>query len=100
MANQTSGRVKIFDTAAGSAQSGVRNILLMQWIDDAGDLADDDDLSITIDGATLAIKQNIGSDIGQQNLVVWQMGPFSDPVKVNGYTINTIDHGVVLVVEA
>lgn len=99
MANQAKSGIKVFDTAAGSAQSGVKGIYQIQWIDDAGDVADGDDLSITIDGATIAVKQNIGSDVGQQNLVIWQLGPFSPPKKVNGYVINVIDHGIVVVVE-
>ena len=99
MANQTTGKVKIIDTAAGSGHSGVVRIREIQWIDDAGDIADGDDLSITIDGATLAIKQNIGSDVGQENLIVWRLGPFNPGLKVNGYLVNTIDHGVVVIVE-
>lgn len=43
--------------------------------------------------------RHIGSDVGQQNLVIWRLGPYSPAMKVNGYTINTIDHGVVIVVE-
>jgi len=99
MANVTTSRVKTFDTASGSAQTGIFRIREMQWIDDAGDVIDGDDLSITIDGTTIAIKANIGSDVGRQDNKIWGLGPYNPGLAVNGYTVNTIDHGVVVVVE-
>ena len=95
------------DTAAelwADKNTGVR---LIQWIDDAGDIADDDDLDITINGVTIAAKIQIGTTAGGTpveavtpnvgNVCVWQIGPFNPGICISDFIVNTIDHGVLLI---
>jgi len=99
MANVLTGRIKQIDTAASSAVTGKRKIRLIQWIDDASDIADGDDLVIVLGGITISMLANIGSDVGRQDPVVWQAGPFSPGYAVDGYSVTTIDHGVLYIWE-
>jgi hypothetical protein len=100
MANVMTDKIKQIDTGgATSAQTGLRRIRLIQWIDDAGDIADADDLVIVLGGITISMKANIGSDVGRQDNVVWQAGPFNPGFSVSGYSVTTIDHGVLYIWE-
>lgn len=97
MANELNSNPVYIDTASGSTLSGQRQVQLIQWLDDANDVADGDDLSFTLNGVTVAIKANLGSDVGQQLTVLYEAGPFKCPIKADDFVVNTIDHGVVLV---
>jgi len=96
MANVLTSNPVYIDTAAGSTISDVK-IQQIQWLDDANDVADGDDLSFTINGVTVAIKQNLGSDVGFEDTIIYQAGPFAKPILVNSFVVGVIDHGVVLV---
>lgn len=96
MANvKTSNPISI-DTASGSTLTGLFYVQCIQWIDDAADIADDDDLSFSLNGVTVAQKVQLTANaVG--NTVVYQAGPFASPIAVKDFVVNTIDHGVVLV---
>ena len=100
MANVLTDRIKYIDTGgATSAVTGKRKIRLIQWIDDASDIADGDDLVIVLGGTTITFKVTITSDIGEQALVKFQTGPFNPGYAVDGYSVTTIDHGVLYIWE-
>lgn len=100
MANDITNNIKQIDTAgATSAVTGLRKIRLIQWVDDNMDIADDDDLVLVLGKITISIKNKIGSDVGQQSVVVWQAGPFNPGYTVDGYSVTTIDHGVLYIWE-
>lgn len=104
MANKTDTNPMVLDSAAAiwtSAPSATRShapkyVRLIQWIDDNADIADDDDLVVVINGATITGKIALGANT-VNNLCVWQLGPFSPGLPVSDFTITTIDHGVLLV---
>lgn len=97
MSNALTSNPKYIDTASGSTLSGLNKILLIQWLDDAGDIADGEDLSMTMNGVTYAMKANKPSDVGDQPIIQYQLGPFPHGLAVKDFVVNTIDHGVVLV---
>ena len=78
---------------------------LIQWVDDAEDIVDSDDLVITVNGQTLTAKIQVATTTGGEaveavspnigNVVVWQIGPFNPGIWVRGLTTVTIDHGAV-----
>ena len=96
MANNLVSNPKYIDTAANSNLSNVK-IQLIQWQDEAGDVGDGEDLSMTINGVTFAMKFKLGSDVGQQDIILWQAGPFAEPIFARDFVVNTIDDGAVLV---
>jgi len=81
------------------------NLRLIQWIDDAADIVDDDDIVLTINGVTLTGKAQIGTTGGGAaveavtpnvgNLCVWQIGPFNPGIHVTGLVVTTLDHGAI-----
>ena len=94
MANLTTTNPMTFDTAgATSLVTTQKFIRLIQWIDDNADIADDADLSITINGSTLVHKvQLTANDVG--NTCVWQVGPFNPGIPCSYFYVTTIDAGV------
>lgn len=107
MANQTKSNPIVADTAASLWSTGVRYVREIQWIDDAADIADSDDLNITINGAVIAAAiqvgttgggtpvENVSPNVG--NLCVWRVGPFNPGIPVDNFVITTIDHGSLLI---
>jgi len=106
MGNTLTSNPIYVDTAA-TAWTGNKMVRLIQWIDDAGDIADDDDLSITINGVTIAVKVQIattggGAPVeavtpGVGNICLWQIGPFNPGMYMSDFVVNTIDHGTLLI---
>jgi hypothetical protein len=95
MANLLTSNPIYIDTAASSDLVNVK-IQLIQWQDEAGDVANDEDLSLTINGITFAMKFKLGSDVGQQPIVIWEAA-FSTPILVTHMVVTLIDDGAVLV---
>ncbi len=95
MANNLLSNPIYIDTAA-SSDIAQKRVILIQWQDEAGDVTDGEDLSITINGVTFAMKYNLGSDVGQQPIILWEAA-FSVPFWVDDLVVNTIDDGAVLV---
>jgi hypothetical protein len=95
----------VVKAAAATVTDKAINLRLIQWIDDAGDIADDDDIVLTINGVALTGKVQIGTTAGGAaveavtpnvgNIVVWQIGPFNPGIHVTGLVVTTIDHGAV-----
>ena len=95
MANLLTSNPIYIDTAASSDIYN-KKVVLIQWQDEAGDVADGEDLSMTINGVTFAMKFKLGSDVGQQDIILWEAA-FSVPIMVTHMVVNTIDDGAVLV---
>lgn len=105
MANKTDTNPMVLDSAATiwTAQSGAatfslggRKIRQIQWIDDNADIADDDDLVIAINGATITAKIALTAN-EVNNLALWTLGPFNPGIHVHTFIVTTIDHGSLLV---
>jgi len=94
MANVLTHPLSVIDTAG--ATSTINNFILrmVQWIDDAADIADDDDLVLTINGITMTCKIQLTANT-VNNLVLYQIGPFNPGVRVNSFTVTTLDAGVI-----
>ena len=95
MANNLTSNPIYIDTASGSTVTD-KKIQCIQWFNEAADLADGEDLAFTINGIAIAMKYNLGSDVGQQDIIVWQAGPFASPIYVREFVVTTIDDGAVL----
>ena len=97
------GTNPVYGDTAATLWSGLGLVRLIQWVDDAADIADNDDLSFTVNGVTIAVKAQIGTTGGGApaenvspnvgNIVVWQIGPFNPGIPMKEFILNTIDHG-------
>lgn len=85
------------DTAATLWSNAPRRVRLIQWIDDAADIADDDDLVISLNGATITGKIALTANT-INNLCVWEFGPFDNGILVDTFIVTTIDHGILVIV--
>jgi hypothetical protein len=94
MSNQLTSNPIIFDAAASA--SGTYLVRQIQWVDDAADIADDDDLVLTINGVTFTHKIALAANT-VNNTVVYQAGPFNPGIRVIDFTVTTIDHGILVV---
>ena len=102
MANVLTGGIKQFDAAG--AITGIRRVRLIQWVCDAGDIAKNSDLVFVLGGVTFTVKAKMGAaddigDIGQQSIVPLEIGPFDPGIHIDGYSVTTIDHGVLYIWE-
>ena len=98
MANLLTSNPMRVDTAATIITVPTR-VLLIQWIDEAADIADDDDLNITINQTAIAAKIALTANaIG--NIAVWTIGPFNPGLMVNNLVVTTIDNGALLIFTA
>jgi len=96
MANNLTSNPIFIDTASGSTITN-KKVQLIQWYNEAADLADTETCVFTINGVQLTLTYNLGSDVGQQDIVVWQAGPFTDPIFVSSLTVSTIEDGALLI---
>lgn len=97
MANDIVGNPMWIDTAATIWTNTNRKIRMIQWVDDNNDIADGDDLVITINGVTLTFKIQI-TDNTANNLSFWTLGPFNPGMVTHQFGVTTIDHGALLVI--
>jgi hypothetical protein len=95
MGNLLTSNPVYIDTAS-SSDIAQKRVVLIQWQDEAGDVADDDELNITINGVTFSVLFKLNTDVGQQPIVLWKAA-FSTPILVENLVVNTIDQGAVLV---
>ena len=96
MAAQLKGNPIVLDTDADSL-TGRHYIKLIQWVDDNADIADNDDLVLTINGQTVTIKYQKTTDVGSAGAVYYQAGPFNPPFIADSFVATTIDAGNVLI---
>lgn len=96
MANSLYTNPIIMESAA-AAWTGLKYVREVQWVDDNADIADNDELQITVNGATINIKVQKPSDVGHQDPIVWRLGPFSPGIPMTDFTVDTIDHGDLLI---
>jgi hypothetical protein len=84
----------ILITEAGTAWTGkTKKIVLVQWVDDAGDLAHDSTAVLTINGVALTVKiQPLANQLGF-GAVAWQIGPFNPGIPVDSFVITTLGTG-------
>jgi len=96
MANALTGNPITIDTAATiwDGTTGAKYINLIQWIDDAADIADDDDLLIVVNGVSIAAKIQLTNNTAN-NICVWEMN-FAKPQKIDRLVVTTIDHGLLV----
>lgn len=95
MANSIATNPKTFDTAGATSVIGSPfRCQLIQWIDDAADIADDDDLVIVINGVTITGKIALtANEVG--NLAVYE-AQFPLGLSINTFSVTTIDHGTLI----
>ena len=93
MANQLTGNPLVFDSAG--TKSGFLMVRQIQWIDDNQDIADGDSLVLTMNGVTLTFVVQLAAAPDMDSVVVWQVGPFNPPVKIQDFTVTTLAHGAV-----
>lgn len=96
MANNLTGNPIYIDAAAASSITTPKRIQLIQWVDDNADIADGDDLVFVINGQTVTIKQQIGSDVGMIGSVFYE-ARFPLGLLASSFSVTTIDHGALLV---
>jgi len=96
MANDLTGNPLVVDTAATLWSKSLKYIREIQWIDDAADIIDDDDLVVVINNATITGKIALTANT-VNNLAVWKSGPFNPGIPVSNFIVTTIDHGSLLI---
>ena len=105
--NVLTGNPMTVDTAATLWSTGApKYVQLIQWIDDAADIADNDDLLLVINGVTITAKiqiattggvspvENVSPNVG--NVCVWEMS-FSKSIPISKFVVTTIDHGLLVI---
>ena len=93
-----SNPIRIDSTTAGS-WSGMKSVRLIQWVDLNEDIADGDELVMTINGTTVQCEIQIDADdvsLGG-GAVAWNIGPFNPGIPVQDFAVTTLDGGVVYV---
>ncbi len=94
MANQLDSNPLRIDTAG--THSGLINVRQIQWVDLNEDIADSDELVMTINGVTVQCELQVTAN-EVNNAVVWNIGPFNPGIAVKDFQVVTIEGGVVYV---
>ena len=94
MANQLNSNPAVFDTTG--SLTGLKYIREIQWIDDSGNVANGEDLVLTINGVTVTRKVQMGSLVAPEGLH-YHAGPFNPGIPVTDFTVTTIDNGILVV---
>jgi len=79
--------------AAATVTTDTVNLRLLQWVDDAGDVADTNSCAVTINGTALTTVVQKPSDVGDHRVVLWQIGPFNPGIPVKGIVVDTLTKG-------
>ena len=94
MANQTTSNPKIFDTSG--TITGIFGLRLIQWVDNAMDIADADNCVFTVNGVTLTAQVQRGATENESpdgGAVLWEIGPFNPAMACHDLTVTTVAHG-------
>ena len=96
--NVLTGNPITIDTAATiwDGTTGPKHVKLIQWIDDAADLANGDDLVMVINGVTITGKIQLTTNT-INNVVVWEMNFCGNPMIIHKFAVNTINKGVLVI---
>jgi hypothetical protein len=71
-------------------------VILIQWVDDAGDIVNGSTLGVIVDGTTLSFTVNAHDTAASQDnagVVFWQAGPFARPLVINTFEISDMAEG-------
>jgi len=99
MVDVTSGANPYVVTAAAATylwKDTPKHILLMQWVDDNGDIADGSNLIITINGVAIEATLSQAADSLLAGAVAWEMS-FPNGYGVRSLLIGTMTHGQVYI---
>jgi len=82
-------------SAATANWVGTNLVYEIDWIDDAGDVTHDSQLTLLINGVTIVLKvQPLADQLGMGGIVA-KFGPFANPIAMKDVTA-TISQGAVL----
>jgi len=96
MANSLNSNPLLFDTkGATSAVTKQLRIQCIQWVGDAGDVADTSTLDIRVNGVSIKINLQMAAESGYG--VYYQAGPFTHPITCSDFYVTDMDEGNVLV---
>lgn len=80
-----------------AAGTSPRYVQLMQWVDNAADIANDSSLVLTINGTqVLTAKLALTADT-INNAVVWEMNFSGKPMLIESLVVTTIDKGELII---
>ena len=98
MANQLTGNPLVLDTAATIWSSGTKQVRLIQWINDAGDInVTNADLVFTVNTTDITLKidkHDTAASQDDNDVIAYQAGPFNPGIGVTNFTLTTLDAGV------
>ena len=92
--NETSGNPITIDTEDAIWTSN-KYVQLIQWIDNAAAIANNNTLVLAINGVTVTAKIAMTADT-INNAVVWSM-QFAPPMRIETFTVTTIDNGLLVI---
>ena len=81
-------------TGATSVPAENIRLRLLQWIDDAADIAHDSTIVFALNGVTMTAKIQPVADDNAFGAVAWQIGPFNPGILVTDFSLTTMAHGV------
>jgi hypothetical protein len=93
MANQLYGNPVIIDATTNGSWTGTKYVKQAQWVDDAGDIAQDDVLIMVVNGVTITAK--VAAIDANVSTTHWEFGPFDKGVPWKDLTV-TIPHGALI----
>jgi len=94
MANSLGTNPITVDTTDTTLWSDTKYVKEAKWIDDAGDIAADDILIITVNGATITAK--VAAIDAGPSTTHWEFGPFDKGIPWSDVGI-TVPHGLVTI---
>ena len=94
MANSLGTNPITVDTTDTTLWEGVQCVKSVQWVDDAGDIAADDILIITVNGTTITAK--VAAIDTTVSTTHWEFGPFDKGIPWDTVGV-TIPHGLLTI---
>jgi len=93
MANKLYGNPIIMDNTTGATWSGIKYVKEVQWLDDAGDIANNDILIIAVNGVTITRKV-LTATLLESGYQIF--GPYDKGIPWQDVTV-TIPHGALVI---